>query len=68
MASSMAGMAGFGWLTDTLGPFVSLVGISIILLMTAVAAALFNQHKSGGGTMAFDKPASFAARPTLIAR
>lgn len=68
MASSMAGMAGFGWLTDTLGPFVSLAGISIILLMTAVAAALFNQHKSDGGTRAFDKPASFAARPTLIAR
>jgi hypothetical protein len=68
MASSMAGMAGFGWAADTLGPYASLAGISIILLMTAVAAALFNQHKLDGGTMAFGKPASFAARPTLIAR
>ena len=67
MAASMAGMAGFGWATDVMGPFVSLTGISVILLMTAVAAAIFSQHKSDMHTRAFEKSASFAARPTLIA-
>lgn len=67
MAASMAGMAGFGWATDMMGPFVSLTGISVILLMTAVTAAIFSQHKSDMHTRAFDKSTSFAARPTLIA-
>lgn len=67
MAASMAGMAGFGWATDMMGPLVSLTGISLILLMTAVAAAIFSQQKSDRHTRAFDKSTSFAARPTLIA-
>jgi DHA3 family macrolide efflux protein-like MFS transporter len=46
MASSMAGMAGFGWAADAIGPAASLGGISIILLMTAATAWLFSFYKS----------------------
>ncbi|HXV67640.1 MAG TPA: MFS transporter [Nitrospira sp.] len=45
MASSMAGMAGFGWAADTVGPGASLGGISIILLTTATVAGLFSRCK-----------------------
>jgi len=45
MASSMAGMAGFGWAVDALGPVASLAGISAILLTTAVAAGVFSRYK-----------------------
>jgi MFS family permease len=40
MASAMAGMAGFGWAADTMGPHVSLLGIGLVLLCTAFIAAL----------------------------
>ena len=40
MASAMAGMAGFGWAADTMGPHVSLLGIGLVLLCTACLAAL----------------------------
>src|SRR5688572_5414304 len=40
MASAMAGMAGFGWAADTMGPHVSLLGIGFVLLCTACIAAL----------------------------
>ena len=46
MASSMAGMAGFGWAADAIGPGASLAGISVILLTTAVAAGVFSQYKN----------------------
>lgn len=46
MASSMAGMAGFGWATDAIGPGASLGGISVILLATAAAAGLFSRSQS----------------------
>ena len=42
----MAGMAGFGWAADTIGPAASLGGISLILLMTAATAWLFSFYKS----------------------
>ena len=45
MAASMAGMAGFGWAADTIGPGASLVGISILLLTAAVAAGLFSRSQ-----------------------
>lgn len=45
MASSMAGMAGFGWAADTIGPGASLGGISLILLATAATAGLFSRFK-----------------------
>lgn len=62
MASSMAGMAGFGWATDTLGPGVSLGGISLILLMTAAAAGMFAWYKSEMAGLAATKPGAFASR------
>jgi MFS transporter, DHA3 family, macrolide efflux protein len=40
MASAMAGMAGFGWAADTMGPHVSLLGIGLVLLCTACIAFL----------------------------
>jgi MFS family permease len=40
MASAMAGMAGFGWAADTMGPHVSLLGIGFVLLCTSCIAAL----------------------------
>jgi DHA3 family macrolide efflux protein-like MFS transporter len=36
MASAMVGMAGFGWAADEIGPAASLVGIGLVLLLTAV--------------------------------
>ena len=41
----IAGMAGFGWAADSLGPSASLMGISLILLMTAATAAWFSRYK-----------------------
>ena len=35
MASAMVGMVGFGWAADALGPAVSLIGIGLLLLLTA---------------------------------
>lgn len=40
MASAMAGMAGFGWAADAMGPHVSLLGIGVVLLSTACVTAL----------------------------
>lgn len=36
MASAMIGMVAFGWAADALGPAVSLIGIGLLLLLTAV--------------------------------
>jgi MFS family permease len=44
MASAMAGMAGFGWAADTMGPHVSLLGIGLVLLCTACIAALSSRR------------------------
>lgn len=44
MASAMAGMAGFGWVTDVVGPAASLVGIGTLLLATATVAAAFSRQ------------------------
>ena len=45
MAAAMAGMAGFGWATDVIGPSASLIGIGVLLLSTAVAAAAFSRRQ-----------------------
>ena len=42
MAAAMAGMAGFGWAADAIGPSASLVGIGLLLLGTAAVAAIFS--------------------------
>jgi MFS family permease len=47
MASAMAGMAGFGWAADAVGPAASLIGIGLILLGTATVAALFSRRCGG---------------------
>lgn len=67
MASSMAGMAGFGWAADTLGPAVSLGGISLILLLTAAAAGVFGRYKSQGAGLATNKPGAFAPQAVAAA-
>lgn len=36
MAAAMVGMAGFGWAADAVGPAASLIGIGLLLLLTAV--------------------------------
>jgi MFS family permease len=36
MASAMIGMAGFGWAADAVGPAASLIGIGLLLLLTAM--------------------------------
>ena len=45
MASAMAGMAGFGWVADAIGPATSLVGIGVLLLGTATVAAAFSRRQ-----------------------
>jgi MFS family permease len=47
MASAMAGMAGFGWVADAVGPAASLVGIGVLLLCTATVAAAFSRRHPG---------------------
>ena len=47
MASAMAGMAGFGWAADAIGPAASLVGIGVLLLCTATVAAAFSRRHPG---------------------
>jgi hypothetical protein len=47
MAAAMAGMAGFGWVTDVVGPAASLVGIGVLLLCTATVAAAFSRRHPG---------------------
>ena len=38
MASAMAGMTGFGWVADAVGPAASLIGLGLVLLLTAAVA------------------------------
>jgi MFS transporter, DHA3 family, macrolide efflux protein len=61
MAASMAGMAGFGWAADTIGPATCLGGISLILLMTAASAWLFSFYKSHAPSLVVPSPSSLAA-------
>lgn len=53
MASSMAGMVGFGWAADVLGPVACLAGISAILLAGAVAAAVFSRYQPRASGLTF---------------
>jgi MFS transporter, DHA3 family, macrolide efflux protein len=45
MAAAMAGMAGFGWVADAIGPATSLIGIGVLLLGTATVAAAFSRRR-----------------------
>jgi hypothetical protein len=60
MAASMAGMAGFGWATDMLGPGVSLGGISFILLITAAAVGTVGWYRSQMAEVPATEPGAFA--------
>ncbi len=44
MSSAMAGMAGFGWAVDTIGPAAGLIGIGLILLSTAAVSVRFDRR------------------------
>jgi hypothetical protein len=66
LASSMAGMAGFGWAADTIGPAASLGGISLILLMTAATAWMFSFYKSHAGALVVSRSGSFTSQPTAV--
>ncbi len=49
MASAMVGMVGFGWAADALGPAVSLVGIGLLLLLTAVVTMQVSRRELAVG-------------------
>ena len=63
MAASMAGMAGFGWAADAMGPGASLAGISLILLTTAVVAGVFSRHKSQTPSMTAHGAGTLSTQP-----
>lgn len=44
MAAAMAGMTGFGFVADTVGPAASLIGLGLVLLLTAVVALQIARH------------------------
>lgn len=64
MAASMAGMAGFGWAADHIGPAASLGGISLILLLTAATAWLFSFYKAHPRGLTVSPSGSFAPQPS----
>ncbi|HEU5201326.1 MAG TPA: MFS transporter, partial [Nitrospira sp.] len=41
MAAAMVGMSGFGWIADAIGPAESLIGLGLVLLLTAFVATHF---------------------------
>lgn len=41
MAAAMAGMTGFGWIADAVGPAQSFIGLGLVLLLTAAVAIRF---------------------------
>ncbi len=65
MASSMAGMAGFGWAADAIGPGASLGGISLILLLTAAAAGLISRIAPHPPAAARVASPAYSARPAV---
>jgi DHA3 family macrolide efflux protein-like MFS transporter len=44
MAAAMAGMTGFGWAADAIGPAASLIGLGLVLLATAAVATQFSRR------------------------
>jgi MFS family permease len=44
MAAAMVGMSGFGWIADKIGPAESLLGLGLVLLLTAWVAVLFSRR------------------------
>jgi MFS family permease len=46
MAAAMVGMSGFGWMADAIGPAASLIGLGLVLLLTACVATQFARHSA----------------------
>ena len=46
MAAAMVGMSGFGWIADKIGPAQSLLGLGLVLLLTAYVATYFSSKAS----------------------
>jgi MFS transporter, DHA3 family, macrolide efflux protein len=44
MAAAMVGMSGFGWIADKVGPAESLIGLGLVLLLTAYVAMLCSRR------------------------
>ncbi|GKS57657.1 MFS transporter [Nitrospira sp.] len=44
MASAMIGMMGLGWVAETVGPAASLIGLGLILLLTAQVVIFFTRQ------------------------
>jgi DHA3 family macrolide efflux protein-like MFS transporter len=44
MAAAMVGMSGFGWLAEAFGPAESLIGLGLVLLLTAYVATYFSRQ------------------------
>jgi MFS family permease len=57
MAAAMVGMSGFGWIADTIGPAQSLVGLGLVLLLTAWVATLISR-KAHASNLASLQPAT----------
>ena len=66
MAASMAGMAGFGWAADAIGPATCLGGISLILLLTAATAWLFSFYRAHEGSLPDSSSQSFSSQPRAV--
>ncbi len=60
MAAAMVGMSGFGWIADTIEPAQSLVGLGLVLLLTAWVATLFSR-KAQATDLANLRPAAVSA-------
>ncbi|BCA55600.1 putative Permease, MFS family [Nitrospira sp. KM1] len=51
MAAAMVGMSSFGWIADAIGPAASLIGLGLVLLLTACVAARFPRQSLGTPTV-----------------
>lgn len=56
MAAAMVGMSGFGWMADAIGPAQSLVGLGLVLLLTAYVATHVSRRAQAGMPHAADLP------------
>jgi protein-S-isoprenylcysteine O-methyltransferase Ste14 len=48
-ATSMAGMAFFGWMTERFNEHTSVIGIGVVLFLLALAAAWFSRRVTDAG-------------------
>ena len=51
MAAAMVGMSGFGWIADAIGPAQSLMGLGLVLLLTAFVATQVSRRATQVGNM-----------------